>query len=149
MDWGVIRYGNVGVRLVNGERYEPKIPDKKEVAKELDKINEIENITERALTYYLWATRSQLFWDGNKRTSNIVANAILIKNGKGILNIEEKDLDESNMELSEYYISNDKDKIMKFLYNKAITGMYIDKKIEKENKGLEFTQKNKEEDLER
>ena len=53
------------------------------------------------------------------------------------------------MELSEYYISNDKDKMMKFLYNKAITGMYIDKKIEKENKGLKFTKKNKEEDLER
>lgn len=149
LDWGVIRYGNVGVRLANGERYEPKIPDKKEIEKELDKINKIGNITERALTYYLWATRSQLFWDGNKRTSNIVANAILIKDGKGILNIEEKDLDEFNMKLSEYYISNDKDKIMKFLYNKAITGMYIDKKIEKENKVLDFTKKNKEEDLER
>ena len=31
--------------------------------------------------------RSQLFWDGNKRTSNIVANSILIKNGKGIISI--------------------------------------------------------------
>ena len=33
----------------------------------------IKSTTEKALNYYLWAIRSQLFWDGNKRTSNTVA----------------------------------------------------------------------------
>lgn len=33
----------------------------------------IKSTTEKALNYYLWSIRSQLFWDRNKRTSNIVA----------------------------------------------------------------------------
>ena len=101
----------------------------------MNEIKKIECITERALNYYLWAIRSQLFWDGNKRTSNIVANAILISNGKGILNIEEKDLEEYNIKLSEYYLSGDNRIMLKFLYDNAIEGIQIDKKIEMENKG--------------
>ena len=94
----------------------------------------IKSTTEKALNYYLWAIRSQLFWDGNKRTSNIVANAILIADGKGILNIGEKDLEEYNIKLSEYYLSGDNRKMLKFLYDNAIEGIQIDKKIEIENK---------------
>ena len=100
----------------------------------MNEIKKIESITERALNYYLWVIRSQLFWDGNKRTSNIVANAILIADGKGILNIEEKDLEEYNIKLSEYYLSGDNGKMLKFLYDNAIEGIQIDKKIEIENK---------------
>ena len=135
LDWGVIRYGKVGVRLCDGKRFEPEIPRIEEIEKKLSEIKKIESTTERALNYYLWAIRSQLFWDGNKRTSNIVANAILISNGKGILNIEEKDLEEYNIKLSEYYLSGDNRKMLKFLYDNAIEGIQIDKKIEIENKG--------------
>ena len=63
-----------------------------------------------------------------------MANAILISNGKGILNIEEKDLEEYNIKLSEYYLSGDNIKMLKFLYDNAIEGIQIDKKIEIENK---------------
>ena len=100
----------------------------------MNEIKKIKSTTEKALNYYLWAIRSQLFWDGNKRTSNIVANAILIADGKGILNIEEKDLEEYNIKLSEYYLSGDNRKMLKFLYDNAIEGIQIDKKIEIENK---------------
>ncbi len=137
LDWGVIRYGSVGIRLTGGRRFEPEIPEINKVKENLKKINEIENITERALNYYLWATRSQLFWDGNKRTSNIVANSILISGGKGILNIEENNLEEYNIKLSEYYLSGNKEEMMKFLYDKAIEGMTINKEIEMKNKGYE------------
>ena len=125
LDWGVIRYGNVGVRLYNGTRIEIGIPIIEEIEKKLSEINKIENITKRALTYYLWTIKSQLFWDGNKRTSNLVANAILISNGKGILNIEEKDLEEYGIKLSEYYLSDDNKEMLHFLYNKAIEGLEI------------------------
>ena len=100
----------------------------------MNEIKKIKSTTEKALNYCLWAIRSQLFWDGNKRTSNIVANAILISNGKGILNIEEKDLEEYNIKLSEYYLSGNNRKMLKFLYDNAIEGIHIDKKIEMENK---------------
>ena len=96
----------------------------------------IKSTTEKALNYYLWAIRSKLFWDGNKRTRNIVANAILIADDKGILNIEEKDLEEYNIKLSKYYLSGDNRKMLKFLYDNAIEGIHIDKKIEMENKKI-------------
>ena len=43
-----------------------------------------------------------------------MANAILVADGKGILNIEEKDLEEYNIKLSEYYLSGDNRKMLKF-----------------------------------
>ena len=114
---------NVNKRVSTNENDEKPIIE--EIEKKLSEINKIENITERALTYYLWAIKSQLFWDGNKRTSNLVANAILISNGKGILNIEEKDLEEYGIKLSEYYLSDDNKEMLHFLYNKAIEGLEI------------------------
>lgn len=65
-----------------------------------------------------------------------MANAILISNGKGILNIEEKDLEKYNIKLSEYYLSGNNRKMLKFLYDNAIEGIQIDKKIEIENKRI-------------
>ena len=65
-----------------------------------------------------------------------MANAILISNGKGILNIEEKDLEEYNIKLSEYYLSGNNRKMLKFLYDNAIEGIQIDKEIEIENKRI-------------
>ena len=114
---------SVNKRVSTNENDEKPIIE--EIEKKLSEINKIENITERALTYYLWAIKSQLFWDGNKRTSNLVANAILISNGKGILNIEEKDLEEYGIKLSEYYLSDDNKEMLHFLYNKAIEGLEI------------------------
>lgn len=40
--------------------------------------------------------RSQIFWDGNKRTSMLVANKILIQNGCGIISIKEENIFEFN-----------------------------------------------------
>jgi prophage maintenance system killer protein len=134
LDWGVIRYGDVGVRLADGSSFQPEIPDAEYVEKKLNEIDKMDNITEKALTYYLWGLRSQLFWDGNKRTSNIIANAILIKNGKGIITIHEKNIDEFNIILSEFYLSNNGDTLKEFLYEKCIKGMTIDKELEKKNK---------------
>lgn len=46
--------------------------------------------TEKALNAFAWGTRGQFFWDGNKRTSLILANKILIAAGAGILTITDK-----------------------------------------------------------
>lgn len=53
LDWGVIRYGKVGVRLCDGKRFEPEIPGIEEIEKKLSEIKKIESTTERALNYYL------------------------------------------------------------------------------------------------
>ena len=69
--------------------------------------------------------RSQIFWDGNKRTSMIIANKIMIENGKGIITIKEEYLNEFNVLLTEYYNTNDMSKIEKFIYDKCIYGLEI------------------------
>lgn len=120
IEWGVLRKGNVGI---SGVEYRPTIPVESEAITEMDKILTISCVTERALTYMLWAMRKQLFWDGNKRTSIISANKILIEHGKGIVTIEEKNLGEFNERLSKFYETNDYSHIIYFLYDKCVFGI--------------------------
>lgn len=117
LEWGKLRTGNVGI---SGTEYMPEIPKEEDV---ITKIEEIENITKRAITYMLYGMRGQLFWDGNKRTSIIIANKILINGGKGILTIKDAELQEFNTLLTEFYNTNNSDKIEQFLYSRCIFGI--------------------------
>ena len=120
LEWGVLRNGNVGI---SGTNYVPPTPFKESVIQEIAKINNIENVTEKAIKYFLWGMRSQLFWDGNKRTSTLCANKILIKDGKGILSVKEEDLREFNQRLTKFYDTNDYLVIDDFIYAKCIRGI--------------------------
>lgn len=122
LEWGKLRNGNVGI---SGVEYEPSIPKKEEVIKKIDDIYKIESITERAIEYMLYGMRSQLFWDGNKRTSIICANKILIQNGKGILVIKDSNLEEFSRLLTEYYNTNNNEKIKIFIYENCLEGIWI------------------------
>lgn len=79
IQWGELRTGRVEI---SGTDYIPEIPSRDLVKKEIDEILQIKNETERAIEYMLYGMRKQLFWDGNKRTSIICANKIMIENGK-------------------------------------------------------------------
>lgn len=120
LEWGVLRTGTVGI---SGTDYVPPTPVKESVVREIGRINNIENVTERAIRYFLWGMRSQLFWDGNKRTSTLCANKILMKGGKGILSIKEQNLREFNQRLTEFYNSNDYTVIEDFVYDNCIRGI--------------------------
>lgn len=120
LSWGTLRTGNVGI---SGTDYIPKIPEEKEVLKEIDNILAIPDITLRSIKYMLYGTRNQLFWDGNKRTSMIIANKIMIMNGKGIILVKDENLLEFNKLLTDYYTKGEDTKIIEFLYNKCIYGL--------------------------
>lgn len=122
LEWGVLRTGKVGI---NGVDYIPEIPQKDIITKNIKEILKQGSITEKALNLMLYLMRSQILWDGNKRTSMIIANKILISNGCGIITIKEEDIREFNTLLTEYYNTNNKNKIIKFLYEKCIFGMEI------------------------
>ena len=117
LEWGKLRSGKVGI---SGTSYVPSIPLKEEVEKKLKEIMSIENITLRAIKYMLYGMRSQLFWDGNKRTSTIIANKIMINNGKGIILVQEEYILEFNKLLTEYYNTSNDEKIIEFIYNNCI-----------------------------
>lgn len=122
LEWGVLRNGKVGI---NGVDYIPDIPIKEDVINNINKILQEENVTEKAIDLMLYIMRSQVFWDGNKRTSMIIANKILIENGCGIITVKEENINEFNILLTQYYNTNNKNKIVEFLYEKCIFGLQI------------------------
>lgn len=121
LDWGVLRNGNVGI---HGVSYQPSIPDEKEVIRSIESILLSETIhTFKALKYMYYAMRSQLFWDGNKRTALISANTIMMLSGVGAININEQQLDTWNNLLSDFYETNDDTTITSWTYDNCIYGI--------------------------
>ena len=102
LEWGALRKGTVGV----GD-FIPSIPVKEDVLKEIDCINEISNPVDKALEYFAYACKQQLFWDGNKRTSTMIASKILIESGEGILTIGKDNAEEFNITLNNWYLRNE------------------------------------------
>ncbi len=72
LKWGKLRTGSVGI---SGTDYEPPIPNKEKTMEELKSISSTSNAsaTDKALEAFVWGTRGQFFWDGNKCTSLMLA----------------------------------------------------------------------------
>ena len=122
LEWGVLRNGKVGI---NGVDYIPDIPNEKDIINNIENILKEKSTTLKSINLMLYLMRNQIFWDGNKRTSIIVANKILIQNGCGIITVKEEYIGEFNTLLTEYYNTGNKDKITKFLYDKCIYGLEL------------------------
>ena len=123
LEWGTLRTGSVGI---SGTDYIPPIPNKEKVITELESIlNADTTATDKALSVFTWGARSQLFWDGNKRTSLVAANKILINAGAGMLTIKESNMQQFNELLVDFYNTGNPDKVKEFLYNNAIEGITV------------------------
>jgi Fic family protein len=124
LEWGALRNGNVGI---SGTDYVPAVPVEEKVEEEINKIL-TKNVshTEKALKMFAYATRSQLFWDGNKRTATLIANKIMIMNGAGIFKIKEVDIPAFNKHLTGYYNSGNDENLLCFLYENCIYGLSIE-----------------------
>ena len=120
LQWGVLRTGKVGI---SGTDYVPPVPIKEAVDAEIARILNIKSATKRAITFFLWACHAQLFWDGNKRTSMICANKLLIEAGAGILTVKDTHIMEFNKRLLQYYNSGDMSVIDQWLYDNCIDGI--------------------------
>ena len=123
LEWGKLRTGQV---CISGTEYLPPIPQEEQAREELQKILTAPvTATEKALDAFLWGTRSQLFWDGNKRTSLVLANKIMIAAGVGMLTITDKHMEQFNSLLVRYYDTGDGEALKAFLYDQAIQGIEI------------------------
>ena len=110
---------------VGGTDYKPEIPDEKKVEKYInDTISDSsKTITDRAITIMCYLMRTQFFNDGNKRTSMLFANKILIENGKGIISVSvDKDVEFGN-KILEFYETNDNTKLKQFIYDECLDGI--------------------------
>lgn len=119
LQWGTLRTGTVGV----GE-FVPSVPVKEKVVEEITRIAAIDMPVERALDYFAYGCKQQLFWDGNKRTSTIVASKILMESGNGILTIGAENAEEFNTTLNNWYLNGELEPL-KVCLRKCIKTMEI------------------------
>lgn len=123
LEWGKLRTGRVAI---SGTDYIPPIPALEAVRDELGQILGTDTTaTERALTAFVWGARGQFFWDGNKRTSLILANKILLESGSGMLTITDRHMERFNSLLLDYYNTGDAGELKRFLYENCIQGIEV------------------------
>ena len=124
LEWGKLRTGTVGI---SGTDYVPLVPEKEKTIEELKNIlsSTSSSATDKALEAFTWGARGQFFWDGNKRTSLLLANKILVSSGAGIMTITDKYMEQFNSLLFEYYNTGENRELKQFLYDNAILGLTI------------------------
>lgn len=135
---GYLRKSEVSM---GGTDWKPELPDKEKIQENLNKINSIKNPTDKATTMMLSLMRTQAFYDGNKRTSMLVANQIMIQNGVGVISVPIKSQEKFRELLIGFYESNNMEKIKKFINDECIDGIEF-KENKNENSKIKVKIKN-------
>ncbi len=123
----IINCGNLRTTPVSvgGTDWKPPFPIESQIKEELEDNLKIENETERAITIMLWGMRRQMFIDGNKRTSMLFANKIMIENGCGIITISVDKQQDFFTKLLKFYETNDMEELKKWIYDNCIDGIKL------------------------
>ena len=111
---------------MGGTNWKPELPSKEKINNLIDSYNNSlsDNITDNIITFMCNLMKMQIFNDGNKRTSMLVANHQLIKYGKGILSINNDDRITFGTKLIEYYEDENKlENLKAFLFDKCLDGI--------------------------
>ncbi len=114
IEWGKFRSAEVNI---GGTEFKPPKADQlEEIFQEnIEEINHIENPLQKALVFFLFSAVNQFFFDGNKRSSRLMMNGILLENGWNILNIKATNRLEFNKQMIVFYDSQDATKILEYL----------------------------------
>ena len=116
LEWGVFRRGHVNI---GGTDYQvPDADDLEKIFREgMEEIQKIAHPIIRAIAMFLFGAKCQFFYDGNKRTSRLMMNGILIEAGYPILNIKAKNRLEFNRMMVEFYDTDDMRPGIEYLMN--------------------------------
>lgn len=108
---------------IGGTTWKPDFPDYDAAKAMIAKNAEREPGQERALSMFMELCRAQLFYDGNKRTAQLVANRLLIGDGAGVLSIPVQAKREFEYLLVDYYETGNMEAMFSFLDRVAIDGI--------------------------
>lgn len=100
---------------IGGTSWEPEMPNTALIIDTLENIEQIEDIELKALRYFCYVVRSQMFIDGNKRVAQLIANKVLIQNDIGIFQIPIEKLEEFKTLLIEFYETDNDTEIIDFM----------------------------------
>jgi len=114
LTWGVFRDSQVSI---SGTSYTPpKHTELDYLFKQLvQDIFLVKNTVQQALLFFLAGSRAQFFFDGNKRTSRLMMNGILLSNGLEAILIPDKKHLEFNQKMIVFYDTGDATDMMNFL----------------------------------
>ena len=100
---------------IGGTSWEPEIPHTGIIMESINEIERIEDLELRALKYFCYIARTQMFIDGNKRVAQLMANKVLIEYNIGIFQIPIEKLEEFKGLLIDFYETEKKKKIIGFM----------------------------------
>ena len=100
---------------IGGTSWEPEMPHTGIIMDSIKEIEQIKDVELRALKYFCYIVRTQMFIDGNKRVAQLMANKVLIENNVGIFQIPIEKLEELKGMLIEFYETGDDRKIVGFM----------------------------------
>lgn len=109
---------------IGGTSWEPDMPHAGIIIDSMKAIEQIEDIELRALKYFCYISRTQMFIDGNKRVAQLMANKVLIENNIGIFQIPIEKLEEFKGILIAFYESGNDTKIIGFMKEYCIRRVY-------------------------
>lgn len=110
---------------IGGTLWKPDIPNEDSIERFIADItnNTALSITDRAIETMLYIMRSQMFYDGNKRTAQLLANKIMIAGGAGIISVPVELQREFLEKLVAFYETGESKDISVFIYNSSIEGV--------------------------
>jgi Fic family protein len=111
---------------IGGTSWEPEMPHTEIIIETLNSIETIEDIELKALKYFCYVVRTQMFVDGNKRVAQLIANKILIENDIGIFQIPIEKLEEFKTLLIKFYETNEDETIINFMKLFCVKHVYKD-----------------------
>lgn len=100
---------------IGGNTWEPEIPHTGIVINKIEELEHIENIELKALKYFCYVARTQMFADGNKRVAQLISNKILIENNIGIFQIPIERLEDFKGLLIDFYETDNDEQIIQFM----------------------------------
>ena len=100
---------------IGGTSWEPEMPHTGIIMDTIKEIEQIDDIELKALKYFCYIARTQMFIDGNKRVAQLMANKVLIENNVGIFQIPIEKLEEFKGILIDFYETGNDVKIIGFM----------------------------------
>lgn len=105
---------------IDGSNYVPPIPNEIDIKEAINNIvSSNESSIDKAIELCLYAMKTQIFNDGNKRAAVIFSNHFLISKGEGSIVIPEKEVLEFKRLLIDYYEDKDTSTIKTFMKEKC------------------------------
>ena len=114
LEWGQFRSGGV---MIAGTEYMPPSADQlsKLFTKMVEEAEQISDVYDRAIFYFLRMARCQFFYDVNKRMGRFMMNGFLLNNGFPAINLPAKRQLEFNRLMLDFYATGEQEAMNYFL----------------------------------